>query len=142
MLDLQGFLALLPVARTKFVCLQRIENAQNFLRIAAYRKIGYVCETNDAVRIDDERRSLGYPFFFIQNSKLPSKIALDVCQHRKRKVLQVSMMCPPRMMNEFVVRRTTQNLCVAIQKLLVQLSKSRNLGGANKREILRPKEVH
>src|SRR5665213_1730116 len=56
---LEGVLPLLPVARAQLVGLQRIEYTQHFRRVAAYRKIGDVDETDHTLRVDHEGGALG-----------------------------------------------------------------------------------
>ena len=68
-LDVKRFLALLPVAGAQLVGLQRVEHAQNFLRVAAHGKIGHVHEANDVLRIDDEGGALGDAGLLIQDAE-------------------------------------------------------------------------
>jgi len=138
----QRFLALLPVAGAKLVSLKRIKYAQNFLRVAAHRKIGDIDKANHVLRIDDERRSLCHAGVLIEDAKLSAEIALDVGQHREGQVLQIGMMRAPCVMNKFGIGTTAQDLSIAIGEFLVELAKCRNFGGANKGEVFRPEEIN
>jgi hypothetical protein len=60
--DFEHFLALVPVAGAKLVGLQGIENAQDFLGIAAHGKIVDGNEPNHIIGIDDESGALGHAF--------------------------------------------------------------------------------
>src|ERR1700722_5253174 len=69
----QRLFTLLPIARAEFVCLQRIQHSQYFLRIAADAAFRHVRETDDAVRIDEERRTLSHTFFAIEDAQRAGK---------------------------------------------------------------------
>ena len=49
---------LVPVAWRQFARLQRIQNAQNLLRIAADRQVRHVDEANDSLGVNDEGSAL------------------------------------------------------------------------------------
>ena len=70
LLNVQCFLALLPVARTEFVGLQRVEHAKNFIDITAYAQVvdGYV--TNDIIGIHDKSGALANTFVRIEDAEL------------------------------------------------------------------------
>src|SRR5665213_1730117 len=66
---LESVLPLLPVARAQLVGLQRIEYTQHFRRVAAYRKIGDVDETDHTLRVDHEGGALGDAGLGVENTQ-------------------------------------------------------------------------
>src|SRR5262249_10901620 len=133
-------LTLLPVAGAELVGLERIEHAQDFLRVASHRQVGDVCKTDDALGIDDKRRPLRHAFCQIENTELLAQIAPHIGQHGKRKILQIAVVGAPRKVNKFGISASAENLSVALLKLLVEFAEAGDLGRTNKREILGPEE--
>src|SRR5205823_14227917 len=76
-----------------------------------------------------------------KNAELGAEIALYIGQHRERKVFQVLVMSAPGMVDELGIGAAAEDLRVPIRELAVHLAEGSDLGGADKGEILRPKEV-
>ena len=91
--------------------------------------------------IDDEGGALGHALLRIQNSERGAEFAFDVGEHGKGQVLQIGMIRPPGVVDEFAVRAASQHLGVAILKLAVWLTECCDFGGADKGEVFRPEEV-
>src|SRR3954452_6333524 len=108
--DNQRLLALLPVAGAKLIALQRIENAQDLIGIAANRALRHVNETDHIVRVDDECRALRDAGRRVENTQLLTEVALDVREHWERQVPQVFVMIPPCMVHPLRVDAYTQDL--------------------------------
>src|SRR5271163_692303 len=53
--SLQSVLALLPIAGAELVGLQRVQHADHFVRVTTDVEVGDVDESNDTLRVDDER---------------------------------------------------------------------------------------
>ena len=140
-LNVDGFLALLPVAGTKLVGLQCVEHAQNLLRIAAHREIGDIHKADHALRIDDERCALANAGLSVQNAELLREVALEVREHGIRQILQVRMIIAPRKVNVLGIDAGAENLRIAVREILIRLAKGGDLSGAYEREILRPEKV-
>src|SRR5579859_2485693 len=139
---LKGLFALLPVAGTQFVGLQRIENAQHFCRIAADGEIGDVDEADHALRVHDVGGPLSDPRFGIENSEAAGKLALDVGEHRERQVLQLLLLVPPGEVHVLAVDADAEQLGIARLEFLVEPAESGDLGGTHEGEILGPEEHH
>src|SRR5665213_526773 len=137
---LEGVLSLLPVARAQLVGLQRIQYAQHFRRVAAYRKIGDVNETDHTLRVDHEGGALGDAGLAIENTQGVAELALDVRQHRKRQIAQLFLFLAPRQVHVLVVGADAEHLRAAVAELAIELAESRNLGRAHEGEILGPEK--
>src|SRR5579859_8084762 len=81
---LQRLAADRAVARAQLVGLQRIEDTQHFLDIAADREVVDAGEADDAVRIDDEGRAQGDTLIGVEHAASLRQLALDVGQPGKR----------------------------------------------------------
>src|SRR3982074_1347919 len=79
---LQDVVALLPVAGAELVGLQRIEHAQDFLRVAADREVVHRHEADDTLGIDDESGAQADAFGLVEDAERLGKLALEVGQHR------------------------------------------------------------
>src|SRR3974390_3060810 len=66
---LERVLALLPVARAKLVGLQRVDDPQYFLGVAADAEVGHVDEANHALGIDDVSRALRHSGLGIEDAE-------------------------------------------------------------------------
>src|SRR5665213_3299425 len=131
---LEGVLPLLPVARAQLVGLQ------HFRRVAAYRKIGDVNETDHTLRVDHEGGALGDAGLAIENTQGVAELALDVRQHRKRQIAQLFLFLAPRQVHVLVVGADAEHLRAAVAELAIELAESRNLGRAHEGEILGPEK--
>src|SRR3954470_132980 len=137
---LKRVLALLPVAGAQLVGLQGVQNAQDFLRVAADRQVIDRSEADDALGIDDEGGAECHAFGLVEDAELGAQLALDVGQHRERQVTQVVVVDAPGVVDELAVGRSAENLGVAVGELAVQLAESGDLGRAHEGEVLRPEE--
>src|SRR5579883_292398 len=137
---LQDLFAPLPVAGAKLVGLQRVEHAQNFLRVAADREVVDRHEADDALRIDDEGRAQADALALVEDAERGRELALEVGQHRERQCLQVGVVLTPGEMNELAIGRDAVHDRVALVEFLVQLAEGGDLGRADEGEILRPEE--
>src|SRR5579864_4445753 len=139
---LQGLFALLPVAGTELVGLQRIENAQHFGRVAADRKIGDVDEADHALGVHDVGGALGDARFGVENAEAPGELALDVREHRERQVLQLLLFIPPGEVHVLAVDADAEQLRIARLELPVEPAEGGDLGGTDEREILGQEQHH
>src|SRR6516165_3775709 len=139
---LEGLFALLPVARAQLIGLQRIEDAQHFLRASADIKVGDVHEAHDALRIDDEGGTLRNPGLGIENTQCAGELALDVREHRKGERAQLLLLTPPGEVHVLTVDAHTEQLRIARAELALELAERGNLGGADEGKVLRPEEHH
>src|SRR5581483_11686392 len=97
----QSWLALLPIAGAEFVGLQRVQYAQDFLDVAAYRQVGDRYKADDPVWINDKSGSLRHAFLGIENAQCGGQLALDISEHGELQVTEVLMIVPPCKMYEF-----------------------------------------
>src|SRR3984957_8276017 len=133
----QRLFTLLPIARAQFVRLQPIQPSQYFLRIAADAAFRHVRKTDDAVRIDEERRALRHALFRIENAERAGKALRGVGQHGERQIAQILMILAPCQMHELAIGARGQDLAIAILELLIQIAEALDLRRANEGEILR-----
>ena len=118
-LSFEGLFALLPVAGAEFVGLQRIQNTKNFLRIASDGKIVDGNKADDVLGIDDEGGALSDAFLRIENAQLFAEFALNIGQHRERKVFQIFMVGAPGKVHKLGIGAAAQNLRVAIVEIAI-----------------------
>src|SRR4029453_4547355 len=137
---LQDVIALLPVAGAKLVCLQGIEHAQYFLRIAADRQVVDRHEADDALGIDDEGGAQADALGLVENAQLLGELALDVGQHGERQRLQVGMVLAPGQVHELGIGGDAVDDGVTLVERLVELAEGGDLGRTDESEVLRPEE--
>src|SRR3954468_23995437 len=133
---LEELIAFFPVARAKLIGLQRVKHAEYFLRIAADAHVVDRNEANYAFGVDNERRAQRHPFLLIEHAERRRQLALDVREHRERKILQVRVVIAPGQMHEFTVDRHAVNHRVTIIEFRIQLAKRGNLRRTDEREVL------
>src|SRR6185437_589780 len=140
--SLEGVLALLPVAGTELVGLQRVEHAQHFLRIAADAEIVRRSEADHALRIDDEGGAQRNPFLLVENAEGAAELAPDVGKPREAHLAEIGATLPPGEVNELAVDRESEELRIAVAELARDLVEAHDLGRANEGEVLGPGEHH
>src|ERR1039458_7196226 len=94
------------------------------------------------MRIHDESGALGHALLRIQNAERRAEFAFDVGQHGEGQVVQIGVMSPPGVVDELAVGAASQDLRVAILKLLVEFAEGRDLRRADEGEVLRPEEIN
>ena len=73
-LNVERFLALLPVAGAKLVRLQGVEHAKNLIHVPANAKVVYRYVPDDVVRIDDERCPLANALVRVKDAKFLRRV--------------------------------------------------------------------
>src|SRR6185312_1614224 len=137
---LQGFFALLPVARAQLVGLQCIEHAQDLFRAATDVQVGDVDEANDPLRIDDEGGALGDSFTRIEDAEAAGELALDVGEHGERQALQLLLRLAPGQVNELTVDAHSEDLRIARLELAIELAEGGDFRRTDEGEVFRPEE--
>src|SRR5262249_6092267 len=123
---LQDRLALLPVAGAKLVGLQRVEHAQDLLRVAADAEVVDRHEADHALGIDDEGGAQRDALLLVEDAERARQPALDVGEHGERQVLQVRMVLPPGQVHGLAVGGGSVDHRVAIREDIVLLAAGRD----------------
>src|SRR5579863_8997522 len=137
---LKRLFALLPVAGAELVGLQRVEDAQHLLWIAADAEVVHRGEADDALGIDDEGRPERYALVLVEDAERGRELALDVGEPREGDLAEILAALAPRDMDELAVDRQTEKLRVAVAEVAVEGVEADDLGRADEGEVLRPGE--
>src|SRR4029077_5569586 len=117
---LQGLCALLPVAGTELIGLQRIEHPQDFLGAAADGEVGDVDEADHALRVHDVGGALRDARLRVEDTERRGELALDVREHRQRQLLQLGPLAPPGEVHELTVDAHAEQLRIAGAELALE----------------------
>jgi len=90
-------------------------------------------------RVDDESRPVG-DSLDVEDTEICDELTVKVRQHREGEVLQVLVLQAPGVVDELVVDRAPEHLCVTIGELVVQPPELGDLGWADECEVLGPEE--
>ena len=129
----------MPVARAQLVGLERVERAEHLGHVASDAEVVDADPANHALRVDDERRPQR-DAVFVKDAERARELALRVREHRERNLREVRMLLPPREVDVVRVDAQPQHLRVAVAKLFVLPRELGNFGGADEREVHRPRE--
>src|SRR5688572_15755665 len=118
----QNLFALMPVAWAQLVGLQRVEDAQRLLRIAALVEAVDRHMLDHVMRIDDEGSAQANAGVLVENAERTGELMLVVRDPREIERGEALVRLAPGEVHEIAVGRAADELGVAVGEVLQQLA--------------------
>ena len=93
------------------------------------------------MRIHDEGGALCHTLLGIEDAEGHAEFAFNVGEHGEGQVLQIGVMGPPGVVDEFAIGAAAEYLRVTILKLVIEFAEGGDFGGADEGEVLGPEEI-